>query len=126
VTPDAVRYYERLGLLAPARRTSSGYRVYDDAVIDRLRLIKGAQRIGLRLREVRELLEILDRGLCPCGHAEVVVRLRLAEIDSEIASLAKLRSELLLVADRLSAGACPVPDAGAWPCEEGFIRVGRG
>jgi MerR HTH family regulatory protein len=48
--PDAVRYYERLGLLPLPARSRAGYRLYDQATVDRLRLIKGAQRVGLRLR----------------------------------------------------------------------------
>lgn len=50
VSPHAVRYYERLGLLRPAARTAAGYRRYDQGAVDRLRLVKGAQRVGLRLR----------------------------------------------------------------------------
>ena len=66
LSPDAVRYYERLGLLAPPARSRAGHQRYDPATIDRLRLIKGAQRVGLRLREIGELLEVVDRGQCPC------------------------------------------------------------
>lgn len=50
VTTDTLRYYERLGLLAPSGRTTSGYRLYACDTADRLRLIKGAQRSGLRLQ----------------------------------------------------------------------------
>ncbi|CAN5658106.1 hypothetical protein BH18ACT15_BH18ACT15_05530 [soil metagenome] len=66
VSPDAVRYYEREGLLPPAPRSASGYREYDDSTAGRIRFIKGAQAVGLRLSEIRELLEIQDRGACPC------------------------------------------------------------
>lgn len=41
-----------------------------------LRFIKGARRTGLTLRQIRELLEVIDRGLCPCGHAEDLVEAR--------------------------------------------------
>ena len=69
LTADTIRYYERAGLL-PASRTESGYRAYVDEAVEILRFIKGAQRIGLRLQEIKELLDIRDRGLCPCGHTE--------------------------------------------------------
>jgi DNA-binding transcriptional MerR regulator len=68
LTADTIRYYEKAGLLPAPARTSAGYRLYGDDAADRLRFIKGAQRIGLRLREIKELLDIGDRGLCPCGH----------------------------------------------------------
>jgi DNA-binding transcriptional MerR regulator len=47
-----VRYYERLGLLPPAQRTAAGYRQYQQDAVERLRFIKSAQRVGLRLREI--------------------------------------------------------------------------
>lgn len=68
LTADTIRYYEKAGLLLAPGRTSSGYRIYGDDAAERLRFIKGVQRFGLRLREVRELLEVLDRGECPCGY----------------------------------------------------------
>ena len=92
VSPGTIRYYERSGLLPAADRTPAGYRLYDEQVAERLRFIKGAQRVGLRLREIRELLEVLDGGLCPCGHAEALVRGRIAEIKGEIARPASVSS----------------------------------
>jgi DNA-binding transcriptional MerR regulator len=53
LSPDAVRYYERVGLLPPPARTAAGYRAYQEAAVDRLRLVTGARRLGLRLREIR-------------------------------------------------------------------------
>jgi DNA-binding transcriptional MerR regulator len=70
LSADTVRYYERVGLLPPAARSPAGYRLYDQDAVGRLRLIKGAQRAGLRLREIGELLQVADRGQCPCGHTE--------------------------------------------------------
>jgi MerR family transcriptional regulator, mercuric resistance operon regulatory protein len=119
--PDTIRYYERLGLLPPPARTPAGYRQYDDddAATDRVRFIKGAQRFGLRLREIGELLAVRDRGGCPCGHAEALVRRRIDQIDAEITRLADLRAELTRVAND-----CAAPSAdldGSWPCEVQFI-----
>ena len=42
VTPDTIRYYERLGLLPPPTRTRAGYRQYGDGVVNRLSLIRNA------------------------------------------------------------------------------------
>src|SRR4051795_1243160 len=69
VPPDTVRYYERTGLLKPPRRTSAGYRSYDDGALDRMRFIQGAQRLGLKLADIRTLLDIRDTGSCPCEPA---------------------------------------------------------
>lgn len=73
VAADTLRYWERVGLLAPPRRQVNGYRSYEPEVPERIRFIRGAQCAGLRLREIRVLLEIRDRGVCPCGHTQRVV-----------------------------------------------------
>lgn len=104
-TPDAVRYYERAGLLPPAERTTSGYRSYSEADVERLQFVKGAQRVGLRLREVRELLEVMDRGMCPCEHTESLIRERIAEIDRELGRLRDLRGRLASIVARLLSSA---------------------
>jgi DNA-binding transcriptional MerR regulator len=72
-------------------RSAAGYRRYDKGAVHRLRFVRGAQRVGLRLREIGELLEVMDRGQCPCGHTEALLRERLAEVDAQLARLAALR-----------------------------------
>jgi len=124
VTPDALRFYEREGLVAPPERTSSRYRVYAPDVAERIRLIKGAQRLGLRLREIRELLDARDRGLCPCGHTEAMIRARIAEVDREQERLAGVRAELERMLGRLP-GECEDASSSPWPCEREFIEMGR-
>jgi DNA-binding transcriptional MerR regulator len=114
VKPDTVRFYERAGLLPPPARTSAGYRAYEPDAVDRLRFIQGAQRLGLRLREIRDLLAIRDTGVCPCEPAEELIRRRLAELDAEIARLAELRSQMVAMIDALPAADCPPPSPGTW------------
>jgi DNA-binding transcriptional MerR regulator len=112
--PDTVRYYERTGLLKPPRRTAAGYRSYDDGAVDRMRFIQGAQRLGLRLADIRTLLEIRDTGTCPCEPAGDLLRRRLAEVDGEISRLIALRGEMAAMADALPAADCPPPTPGTW------------
>lgn len=123
LSPDTIRYYERVGLLPQPRRGPSGYRLYQDAEVERLRFIKGAQHVGLRLREIRELLQIRDRGGCPCGHTESLLRSRIAEVDAELNRLRSMREELIRMAEQVPAA----PDAvqGPWPCEREFVQLGR-
>jgi DNA-binding transcriptional MerR regulator len=63
IRPTTLRFYEQVGLL-PARRSPSGYRVYDDTAVDRLRFVAAAKRLGLPLDEIRDLLAVRDDGLC--------------------------------------------------------------
>jgi DNA-binding transcriptional MerR regulator len=86
ISPHTVRHYERVGLLPAASRSGGGYRLYDAAILDRLRFIRGAKRVGLRLQDIAELLDVMDRGQCPCGHTDTLLRKRLAEINDEISA----------------------------------------
>jgi DNA-binding transcriptional MerR regulator len=114
VAPDTVRYYERAGLLPPPRRTPAGYRAYDGGALDRLRFIQGCQRIGLRLRDIADLLAIRDTGVCPCEPAEQLLRRRMAEVDAEIVRLAALRREMAAMVDALPGADCLPPEPGTW------------
>jgi DNA-binding transcriptional MerR regulator len=117
---DTVRYYERVGLLPPPARSPAGYRLYDQDTVARLRLIRGAQRAGLRLREIGELLQVADQGLCPCGHTETLLRQRLAEVRAELDRLRGIEAELGRLLEPRSGPACPEPQpvaaAAAWWC----------
>ena len=114
LSADTVRYYERVGLLPPPARTPSGYRAYDAGAVDRLRFVRGAQRLGLTLQDIRELLAVRDTGVCPCEPAEDLLRRRLADLDAEMARLAALREQMVAMVDALPAADCPPPSPGTW------------
>ena len=114
VRPDTVRYYERIGLLPPPARTLAEHRRYDETAVDRLQFVQGAQRLGLRLREINDLLAVRDTGTCPCEPAETLLRRHIGEIDAELARLNALRAELVAMADRLPSPDCPDPVPGRW------------
>ena len=120
-----VRYYERLGLLPPPERSAAGYRLYPKGAVERLRFVKGAQRVGLRLREIGELLGICDRGLCPCGHSEALLRQRMAEVDAQLGELQAVRAELARAVEHYPAASCHDPTATSKWCETAFAE-GRG
>jgi DNA-binding transcriptional MerR regulator len=65
VARDTIRYYEKVGLLPAPNRSASDYRQYDETAVDRLRFIQGCQRLGLRLREIKTLLEVRDTRHMP-------------------------------------------------------------
>jgi len=79
------------------------------------------QRLGLRLRDIKTLLEVRDTGTCPCEPAEALLRHRLGELDAELAKLTALRAELTSMLERLPSPDCPGPTPGTWtpqPAEE--------
>jgi MerR family copper efflux transcriptional regulator len=100
VPAKTIRYYEDIEVLDRPRRTRSGYRDYDDAVLDRLRFVKAAQSVGLSLGEIREVLAMRDRGETPCGHVVELIGRRAKEIDAKIAELTSVRKDLVRLARR--------------------------
>jgi DNA-binding transcriptional MerR regulator len=65
-----VRYYEEMGLLSPAvERSPAGYRLFGQAVFNRLAFIKRSQALGLSLQEIKDILQVRDRGELPCSEA---------------------------------------------------------
>lgn len=88
VPPSTLRFYEKNGLL-PARRTASGYRVYDDEAVDQLAFIQAIKLLGLSLREVSDLLAVWRAGSCD----EVRTGLR-PKLVSKIAETERRRAEL--------------------------------
>jgi len=114
VGPDTIRYYERTGLLPPPPRTSGGYRRFPPESVDRLRFIQGCQRLGLRLREIGELLSIRDTGECPCEPAETLLRHRIDELDGELARLTRLRADLVRMVATLPDEPCLEPMPVPW------------
>ncbi|HEX4226805.1 MAG TPA: MerR family DNA-binding protein [Pseudonocardiaceae bacterium] len=114
VRADTVRYYERIGLLPPAARTSGAHRRYDESVVDRMLFIKGVQRLGLPLAEIRELLAVRDTGVCACAPAESLLRQHLDEVDAELRKLAQLRTELAGMLAGITGTNCTDPEPGTW------------
>ncbi len=110
VTPDTIRYYEREGLLPAPERTPSGYRDYGPGVLDDLQFIKKAQALGLKLSDVREVLEISSGGKPPCEHVRATVSARLEEVEERLRELRALRATLRETLERLDRA--PAPKAG--------------
>ena len=91
---ETLRFYEKSGLLDRPSRTASGYRVYDEAILDRLAFIKKAQVLGFTLDEIRELIEHKRAGENPCREVRAKVKSRLAELDERIRQMKLYRDEL--------------------------------
>jgi DNA-binding transcriptional MerR regulator len=91
---EALRFYERQGLLGRPGRTGSGYRAYDAAVLDRLAFIKRAQAVGFSLAEIKEILAMRAEGRSPCHHVRALARHKLTELDERLRALRRYRREL--------------------------------
>lgn len=99
ISVEALRFYERRGLLGRPARTASGYRAYDETVLERLAFIKRAQAIGFSLDEIADILEMRGRGEAPCLEVREAARHKLAELDVRLRELRRYRNELARTLD---------------------------
>ncbi len=92
----AIRFYESRGLLPPAQRAESGYRLYTEADLHRLEFIKQAKALGLKLGEIRELAVTAREQACAMTRPKLlsVLEEQLSRTSRQIQTLMKLRREL--------------------------------
>lgn len=93
-TVEAIRWYERVGVLPAPARTAGNYRAYGTAHLERLSFVRRARDLGFTLDQVRELLRLADERSRPCGAVDRVAREHLEEVERKIADLEALRREL--------------------------------
>lgn len=94
-TPEAIRYYERVGVLSPPERRGAGrYRHYGPADVERLGFVRRARGLGFSLDEVRELLGIADQPERSCAEVDHLARAHLEAVNEKLAQLTALRTEL--------------------------------
>ena len=91
---EALRFYEKQGLLGNPGRTSSGYRLYSPEILERLDFIKRAQILGFTLSEIARIIADKRSGQSPCADVRAIVRHRLQELDERMKEMRRYRNEL--------------------------------
>ncbi len=91
---EALRFYEKSGLLDRPSRTESGYRLYDAKVLERLEFIKRAQVLGFSLEEIKRIISEKRAGQNPCAEVRAIVRRRLHELDERMKEMRRYRNDL--------------------------------
>lgn len=106
LTPKTVRFYEEAGLLPPAVRSDSGYRLFSASDVRRLRLIRRAKILGLPLAEIKELADLAFRESCGSfeERLQTLLARRLADVERTIGELVSLRAELTALRVSLADG----------------------
>ena len=91
---ETLRFYERSGLLGKPARSPSGYRLYDEGVIERLNFIRKAQTLGFSLDEIKQIIKDAAGGASPCDDVREIVRSRLGKLDERMREMRRYRKEL--------------------------------
>lgn len=94
LTAKTIRYYELLGLLPEPARTESGYRIYGDRDMERLKFIRKAKGLGLSLTEIKDILSLHDHRQRPCIHVLALLDKKLEDMDTALRNLRAFRAEL--------------------------------
>jgi MerR family transcriptional regulator, copper efflux regulator len=115
VNLQTIRYYEREGLLPEPPRLASGYRVFPELAVRRVRFIKRAQELGFSLAEIRELLTLRVDHQRDRAAVRAIARAKLSQIDEKIRSLEIMKQALEHLTDKCTghgpASECPILEA---------------
>ena len=101
---QTIRYYEQIGLMPQAERSSGGQRRYAESDLERLAFIRHARELGFPLEAIWELLDLSDNPRRSCEEADSIARRQLSRVEQRIRRLEALRTELSRMLDECSGG----------------------
>lgn len=129
VSIDAIRFYERTGLLAVPARSEGGFRLYSPDALSALRFIRNLQALGFSLDEVREFVSLRTNDLHACSAVRRMLDHKLRDIHAKKIALARLEAELKTALTKCNAqikrprrsknGNCPVLSVFGKPKQKG-------
>lgn len=100
VSAKMIRYYEEIGLLPKPDRRESGYRLYDESDVHRLRFVRRARDFGFPVERIRELLRLWHDRKRPSAEVKRIAEAHVAELDKKIGELTGLRDSMKDLAKR--------------------------
>jgi Cu(I)-responsive transcriptional regulator len=101
---ETIRFYEKIGILAPAARTDGNYRSYNLADLNRLSFIRRARDLGFSLDQVKALLLLSDDRSQSCAAADDIAKLHRDEVERKIRDLQAMKAELDRIIDTCKCG----------------------
>lgn len=91
---QAIRHYEKEGLIASGVRSEGNFRLYNRTAVERLLFIKRCRRLDLSLSDIRQLLRRRDSPSAQCDDINQMIARHLQEVESRMADLESLRHQL--------------------------------
>ncbi|MGG3772949.1 Hg(II)-responsive transcriptional regulator [Heyndrickxia faecalis] len=92
---ETIRYCERVGLLKNPPRTNTGYRMYTEESVKRIKFIKKIQELGFTLAEISKLLGVVDKDNERCNDMYNFVVDKIVEVQTRINDLKRIEQMLL-------------------------------
>jgi len=89
-----IRFYCDERLIHPIRRSEGGYRLFGDAVLAELALIRTLKAMDIPLQDVTSILDSRRSGVCTCASLQATIRSKAGEIEQKISALNHLHQEL--------------------------------
>lgn len=89
-----IRYYEKIGLLKPKERNSSGYRIFDEQSLKNVRLIKIAQDSGLSLNDIKTMVATKGDLKSVCSQVQSTIKNRLDDVVNKANEILKKKAAL--------------------------------
>lgn len=113
VSPDTLRYYEKMGLIKAVSRSESGYRIYGEDAERILQFIKGAKTLNFTLEEIRQLLTLNRSDKATCAEVLKHTTGKITEAEQKIRELKEVKKTLSVLveqcpADDTSVSFCPI------------------
>ena len=100
VSVGTLRYYEMLKLLHPVERRDNGYRYYSLETIQQVQFIKKAQSLGFSLEEIRQIIDVRNRGELPCPFVQDLLDHKIGQLEAQIEQMMMFKAELEGYRDR--------------------------
>lgn len=111
LTPDTIRFYEKRGLLSPARGQSNRYRRYGEEDLEIVQQIKIGQALGFTLAEIKQGAEAWRRGNLTPELQILMMEAKVDEVDRKLKQLHRIRQYLKRkILSMKSGGAIPRPE----------------
>jgi DNA-binding transcriptional MerR regulator len=115
VSVDTVRFYERRGVLPSAERRPSGYRMFSESTVERIRMARDLQDLGFTLDEVIDALQAHDDGGATCESERWRLEAVVDRLDARIADLRRARRNAMQTLEDCRAGRCRLARQSAPP-----------
>jgi MerR family copper efflux transcriptional regulator len=101
---ETIRFYEREGLLNKPKRKESGYRMFENEAVNRIRFIKNVKELGFSLKEIRELLFLRVDSRATAAEVKKRVDSKIEQIDRRINDLKRVRNALAQLSRSVGKG----------------------